>query len=66
MKVFELMNELSALPAGADIEVRGIMTLKEFEELVQADDGYGDGKIIERKIDSVEEVGENRVYIYLE
>lgn len=66
MKVFELMNELSALPAGADVEVRGIMGLKEFTELDQADSCLGDGKIIASKIDSVEEVDENSVYIYLE
>lgn len=33
MKVYELMQELATLPSGAEVQVGGSLTLKEFEEL---------------------------------
>lgn len=33
MKVYELMQELAKMPSGAEVEVGGSLTLKEFAEL---------------------------------
>ena len=41
MRVYELMRALSKLPAGAEVEFRGLMTLEEFaqSEIVDNIDG---------------------------
>lgn len=43
MKVYELMQELSKMPSGAEVEVGGSLTLKEFAELAdEASDEFVD------------------------
>ena len=42
MKVYELIAELSEMPAGADVEIRTIMTLQDFAKCPIIDDFEGE------------------------
>ncbi|WP_251616180.1 hypothetical protein [Senimuribacter intestinalis] len=64
MKNYELMERLSSMPAGAEIEVRAIMTIEEFKnsDIMQEDEEgalYG----LTRGVEDVENDG-NRIYMY--
>lgn len=64
MKVFELMNELSKAPAGA--EVRFSM-LQSVEELIKAEPQEDGGKVfysIDVSIKEVDDASNKTVYIY--
>ena len=64
MKVFELMNELSKVPAGAEVRFSMITSV---EELVKAEPEEMEGKIYYRTDVDVKEVdaaSEKTVFIY--
>ncbi len=55
MKVYELMDQLSSVPAGAEVRVHGLMTLKEFTQLEIVDGGTNeDCYLVNGEISSVE------------
>lgn len=60
MKVFELMNHLSKLPSGAEIQFRTIMNLEEFAELPKDSEDH----IVSLSIEEVEELNDGLVAIY--
>ena len=66
MKVFELMNLLSSSPAGANVKVRHVMTVEELvkNDAIPLDDELG--YQLDKNPDSVEEVTEDNVCIYLD
>ena len=64
MKVFDLMTELSKLPAGADVKLSLSMTLREFTECEVQDHIEGeDLRHIFRDVVEVE-CGEKTIIIY--
>ncbi len=64
MKVFELMNKLSKLPAGADVEFERITSVEELvkNEIIMDDDGRF--YVFTANISDVEEIREDCVRIY--
>mgnify|MGYP003293988850 CR=1 FL=1 len=55
MKVYELMEQLSSVPAGAEVRVHRLMTLKEFTQLEIVDGGTDeDCYLMDGEISSVE------------
>lgn len=67
MKVFELMEKLSKLPAGAEVEVSNCKTLKEFTKCeivdnIDSEDLYD----IRGKVSQVEPGDDKYVYLYFE
>lgn len=65
VKVYELITELSKLPAGSEVEFRTIMTLEEFSQCIVADDVNGkDGYLVSGTIQEVDVVNEKLVALY--
>ena len=60
MKVFELMNELSKLPSGAEVELRTLMSLEEFAEF--HDDG--EYREVRLSIEEVQRANDKLIIIY--
>jgi len=55
MRVYELITELSKLPAGAEVEFRTTMTLEEFSQCIVAADVNGkDGYLVSGNIVDVD------------
>ena len=65
MKVYELINELSKLPAGAEVEFSTLMTLEEFAKspVIDSIDGK-DCYRIEASIKEVEPVSDKLIALY--
>ncbi len=65
MKVFELMEQLSKMPAGAEIEFSTAMTVDEF---LKGDQSEGDNNEVlyevRVRICEADEASEKRVFIY--
>lgn len=66
MKVYELIKELSQLPAGADVEFRTLMTLVDFSQAPVADtDETGrDLYLVSGNIYEVSAVNDHLVALY--
>ncbi len=63
MKNYELMERLSRMPAGAEIEVSAIMTMEEFENNdIMQEDEEGTLYSLIREVEDVENVGD-RIYM---
>ena len=60
MKVFELMNHLSKLPSGAEIQFRTMMTLDEFAKLPEDEDC----RCVSLSVEDVEGLNDRLVVIY--
>lgn len=55
MKVYELIAELSKLPAGADVEIRTLMTMQDFAKCPIVDDFDGkNAYLVSGKIEEVD------------
>ena len=66
MKVYELMERLSAMPAGAEAVIRAVMTaeeLSEHEVLEQTEAGENLYSVT-AKLDDIDKANEKRVYLY--
>ncbi len=64
MRVFELMEQLSRMPAGAEVEVSMLVTV---EELIKNDVIECDGEVsysLKTSIVEVEKVSNGEIYIY--
>lgn len=65
MKVYELITELSKLPAGSEVEFRTIKTLEEFSQCIVAEDvGGKDGYLVSGTIQEVDVINEKLVALY--
>lgn len=63
MKNYELMERLSRMPAGAEIEVSAIMTMEEFENNdIMQEDEEGTLYSLIREVEDVENAGD-RIYM---
>lgn len=63
MKNYELMERLSSMPAGAEVEVSAIMTIEELENNpIMEEDEEGTLYSLTRKVEDVENVGD-RIYM---
>lgn len=65
MKVFELMNELSQMPAGAEVEFKTLMSIQEFvkdgsEMVIDGEDNYS----LHKRVAEVEQAQSGTVYLY--
>jgi hypothetical protein len=66
MKVYELINELSKCPAGADVEFARLMTLAEFTSCPVADNIDGaDAYRVAVNVRDVDVVNETTVALYM-
>ena len=65
MRVYELMKELSKLPAGAEVEFAALMTVDEFTEceIVGEIDGKSNYRV-KADIGQVMELNEGRIVLY--
>lgn len=65
MKVYELITELSKLPAGADVEFAMLMTVDEFTkcEIVDEIDGKNNYRV-KADIKEVMELNKERIVLY--
>ena len=61
MKVYELMESLSKLPAGAKIEFRALLSLEDVSRSEQTEEG---DYLMSFKIQEVSDVHENLVALY--
>lgn len=67
MKVYELMERLAEMPAGAEVKVSTVMSaeeLKEHDVLEQSEAGENLYSIV-GETDDVEKANEKRVYLYV-
>lgn len=66
MKVYELINELSKCPAGADVEFARLMTLAEFTSCPVVDNIDGaDAYRVAVNVSDVEAIDETTVALYM-
>ena len=66
MKVYELINELSKCPAGADVEFARLMTLAEFTSCPVVDNIDGaDAYRVAVNVRDVDVVNETTVVLYM-
>lgn len=65
MRVYELMKELSKLPAGAEVEFATLMTVDEFTECEIVDEVEGKSNYrVKADIKQVMELNEERIVLY--
>ncbi len=64
MKVFELMKQLSVMPAGADIEFSTLMTVEEFLKGDRSDEEDKAFYEVRVSVCEAEEASETKVFIY--
>lgn len=61
MKVFELMAHLAEMPAGAEVRMRSLKTVREFADFAEEEDGL---HRIDLSIEDVTQTNEDLVILY--